>query len=254
MMAMALGRNTTCIFVGNGTVRCCGVKVPEEYKHTTFVSIEANGDTVCAVMTINYSVVWWGNDYRFDGRHLVYNDTMPGACTPKSNCSCNILFLPDSGMLCGTGGGLAGEELVVCSPCSQALNASRIVVSNGNTAQLGDDGGDGKKKKKALAMALGAHDSIWLEGSSSRRLCRDGRDGRDVENMVMPPPERSGLQFARPLGCEEFTLKDLSWLTNGLVEEAKIGSGSFGSVYLAKLPDRREVAMKHAGRSAAAAV
>ncbi|KAE8820029.1 Serine/threonine-protein kinase-like protein CCR4 [Hordeum vulgare] len=155
MMAMALGRNTTCIFVGNGTVRCCGVKVPEEYKHTTFVSIEANGDTVCAVMTINYSVVWWGNDYRFDGRHLVYNDTMPGACTPKSNCSCNILFLPDSGMLCGTGGGLAGEELVVCSPCSQALNASRIVVSNGNTAQLGDDGGDGKKKKKALAMALG---------------------------------------------------------------------------------------------------
>ncbi|EMS62339.1 Serine/threonine-protein kinase-like protein CCR4 [Triticum urartu] len=46
MMAMALGRNTTCILAGNGTVRCWGVKVPEEYTHTTFVSIEADGDTV----------------------------------------------------------------------------------------------------------------------------------------------------------------------------------------------------------------
>nr|BAJ94647.1 predicted protein [Hordeum vulgare subsp. vulgare] len=275
MMAMALGRNTTCILAGNGTVRCWGVKVPEEYTHTTFVSIEADGDTVCAVMTINYSVVCWGNDGRFDGRHLVYNDTMPGACTPKSNCSCNIL--PDSGRLCGTGGGLAGEELAVCSPCSQALNASRIVVSNGNTAQLGDDGGDGKKNKKKLVVALGvasagvaviivagltfyllasrrshkkAHDTVRLGESSSRRLCRDGRD---VEIMVMPAPERSGLQPARPLGCEEFTLKDLSRLTNGFAEEAKIGSGSFGSVYRAKLPDGREVAIKRAERASTGA-
>uniref|UniRef100_M8C5Q3 Serine/threonine-protein kinase-like protein CCR4 n=1 Tax=Aegilops tauschii TaxID=37682 RepID=M8C5Q3_AEGTA len=177
--------------------------VPEEYTHTTFVSIEADGDTVCAVMTSNYSVVCWGNDGRFDGRHLVYNNTMPGACAPKSNCSCNIV--PDSGRLCGTGGGLGGEELAVGSPCKQPPNAPRIVVSNGSTAQLGDDGGDAKKKK-TLFVGLGvasagvlviivagltfyvlasrksdkkAHATVRLGESSSRRLCRDG----DVEIM-----------------------------------------------------------------------
>ncbi|VAI76445.1 unnamed protein product [Triticum turgidum subsp. durum] len=273
MMAMALGRNTTCILAGNGTVRCWGVKVPEEYTHTTFVSIEADGDTVCAVMTSNYSVVCWGNDGRFDGRHLVYNNTMPGACAPKSNCSCNIV--PDSGRLCGTGGGLGGEELAVCSPCKQPLNASRIVVSNGSTARLGDGAGDAKKKK-TLFVGLGvasagvlviivagltfyvlasrksekkAHATVRLGESSSRRLCRDG----DVEIMVMPARERSASQPARPLGCEEFTLKDLSRLTNAFAEEAKIGSGSFGSVYRAKLPDGREVAIKRAERASTGA-
>ncbi|KAL6899122.1 hypothetical protein ACP4OV_005780 [Aristida adscensionis] len=44
------------------------------------------------------------------------------------------------------------------------------------------------------------------------------------------------------------TIKEFSRLTNGFAEEAKIGSGSFGLVYRAKLPDRREVAIKRAER------
>jgi serine/threonine protein kinase len=144
------------------------------------------------------------------------------------------------------------------------LNASRIVLANGRTPP-GDDG----KKKNALAVALGvtgagvavlaavgvafylvvfrkwdkkAHVTVRLGESSSSRLCRDMVD----IGMVMPAPERSALQPARPLGCEEFTLKDLSRLTNGFAEEAKIGSGSFGSVYRATLRDGREVAIKRA--------
>ncbi|CAM0910731.1 unnamed protein product [Alopecurus aequalis] len=269
MAAMALGHNTTCILAGNGTVRCWGVKVPKEYAHTTFSSIEADGDTVCAVMTSNYSVVCWGNDGRFDRNHLVYNNTLPGACAPKSNCSCDVVS--GSGALCGTGGGVSGVELVVCKPCTQPLNASRIVVANGWKASPGDDGK--KKEKKELAVALSvvgagvavlagvglafylvvfrkwdkkAHVTVRPGESPSRRLFPG-----DVE--ITMPPQRSPLQPARPLGCEEFTLKDLSRLTNGFAEEAKIGSGSFGSVYRAKLPDGREVAIKRAERASTGA-
>uniref|UniRef100_A0ACD6AAE1 Uncharacterized protein n=1 Tax=Avena sativa TaxID=4498 RepID=A0ACD6AAE1_AVESA len=268
LAAMALGHNTTCILAGNGTVRCWGVKVPKEYARTTFASIEADGDTVCAVIASNYSVVCWGNDGRFDGNHLVYNNTLPGACTNRTSCECDVVS--GSGYLCGTGGGVSGIELVVCKPCNLPLNASRIVVANGRTGTSGDDG----KKKKALAIGLSvagaavavlasvglafylvvfrkvdkkAHVTVRLGESSSSRLCRD------ADRMVMPAPERSPLQPARPLGCEEFTLKDLSRLTNGFAEEAKIGSGSFGSVYRAKLPDGRVVAIKRAERASTGA-
>ncbi|KAK1609587.1 hypothetical protein QYE76_033260 [Lolium multiflorum] len=268
MTAMALGHNTTCILAGNGTVRCWGVKVPKEYTRTSFASIEADGDTVCAVMTSNYSVVCWAKDGRFDGNHLVFNSTLPGACTNKTSCQCDVVS--GSGALCGTGGGVSGVELAVCQPCTMPLNASRIVVANGRTPTPGNNG----KNKNALVVGLSAagagvavlaavgltfylvvfrkldkkaHVTVRLGESSSRGLCRD------AESMVMPAPERSALQPARPLGCEEFTLKDLSRLTNGFAEESKIGSGSFGCVYRAKLADGREIAIKRAERASTGA-
>jgi hypothetical protein len=67
--------------------------------------------------------------------------------------------------------------------------------------------------------------------------------------MVIPAPQVSPLRSARPLGCEEFRLRDLSRVTDGFSNEKKIGCGSFGSVYRARLPDGREVAIKRAERS-----
>jgi serine/threonine protein kinase len=158
----------------------------------------------------------------------------------------------------------------VCQPCTIPLNASRIVVANGRTPTPGNNG----KNKNALVVGLSAagagvavlaavgaafylvvfrkwdkkaHVTVRLGESSSRGLCRD------AESMVMPAPERSALQPARPLGCEEFTLKDLSRLTNGFAEESKIGSGSFGCVYRAKLADGREIAIKRAERASTGA-
>jgi hypothetical protein len=61
--------------------------------------------------------------------------------------------------------------------------------------------------------------------------------------MVMQAPQVSPLWSTRLLGFKEFTLRDLSRLTGGLSEKM-IGSESFRSVYHAKLPDGREVAIK----------
>ena len=268
MSAMALGNDTTCILDGKGIARCWGgAPVPAQYKSTPFLAIEADGDAVCAITMYNYSVVCWGKTDRFGGGRLIYNATMPGACAPQHTCPCGIIW--GSGALCGNGGGEGVQELAVCHPCQLPLNASRIVIANGMTKAApppGDD--DDAKKKKTLAVALSVagvgaavlaaagtafylvafrkreKKTLRLGESSSRRLCRD------VEAMVMPAPQVSPVRPARPLGCEEFTLRELSRLTNGFAEEKKIGSGSFGSVYRAKLPDGREVAIKRAERGA----
>jgi serine/threonine protein kinase len=44
--------------------------------------------------------------------------------------------------------------------------------------------------------------------------------------------------------AEEFTFAQLEVATKGFALEAKIGEGSFGTVYRGKLPDGREVAIK----------
>ncbi|KAG8083653.1 hypothetical protein GUJ93_ZPchr0016g2610 [Zizania palustris] len=150
---MALGHNTTCILDGNDMVRCWGVEVPEQYKSVSFVSIEADGDTVCDVLTTNFSVVCLGNE-RFHQGQLVYNDTMPSACVTKGNCSCD--FIVGSGTLCGNSDVNGGEELIVCQPCKLALNASRLVVGNGiSNNAAAPSSGDAGKKRKLFEVALG---------------------------------------------------------------------------------------------------
>jgi predicted unusual protein kinase regulating ubiquinone biosynthesis (AarF/ABC1/UbiB family) len=45
---------------------------------------------------------------------------------------------------------------------------------------------------------------------------------------------------------EQFSIGDLQSVTSGFSANYRIGSGSFGSVYHATLPDGREVAIKRA--------
>ncbi|GJN12656.1 hypothetical protein PR202_ga30951 [Eleusine coracana subsp. coracana] len=282
MTAMALGNRTTCVLAGNGTAQCWGaVTVPAQYASTSFVSIEADGDAVCGIVASNYSVVCWGGrtDDRFGSNYshmLVYNDTMPGACVPRSSCKCDIIS--GSGALCGTGGAEGGVELAVCAACSLKLNASRIVIDNNpnpsSKPSSSNEEDSSKKRKRAVVVAVSVagavvaavgtallsvvvfrrkwdrkkvHVTVQLGESSSRRLCRDTEEALAVlprASSSSSPPTRP----SRPLGCEEFTLRELSRLTNGFSEDARIGSGSFGCVYRAKLPDGREVAIKRAER------
>ncbi|PWZ27555.1 Serine/threonine-protein kinase-like protein CCR4 [Zea mays] len=264
MLAMALGNGSTCILSGSGRVQCWGaVQVPDQYRNADFLAIEADGGAVCGILRSNYSVACWGRSDRFGtGGSLVYNSTMPGACTRKKSCPCDIIS--GSGALCGSGGAEGGEELAVCQACAVRLNASRLLITNGRERSAAGDDDSGKRKARTLAVALGVGGAgaavlaaaavalyvvsyrkrdnkktltLRLGESSSRRLCRD------VEATAMPAPP------VPPLGCEEFTLRDLSRVTDGFSEEKKIGSGSFGSVYRARLPDGREVAIKRAERS-----
>ncbi|CAO2190114.1 unnamed protein product [Urochloa humidicola] len=275
--AMALGDGITCMLDGGGIARCWGsggIAVPEKYRSTEFLALEADGGAVCGITKYNYAVLCWGNSDHLAGGHLVYNSTMPGACAPKTACS-SCGFIPGSGALCGNGGGEGNVELAVCQPCPLPLNASRILIANG-VATPQATAPDKKKMKKTLAVGLGvtgaavvlaaaavaavalrkkregrrrrSKKTLRLGETSSSRLTMC-RDPEAMAVMPLPPLSPPATRSARPLGCEEFTLKELSRLTNSFSEETKIGSGSFGSVYRAKLPDGREVAIKRAERS-----
>jgi serine/threonine protein kinase len=262
MRGMALGRNTTCLLAGDGTVRCWGaVRVPARYASTAFVAVEADGEAVCGIMMANYSVACWGAG-RDHG--IVYNGTMPGACVSRASCRCDIVA--GSGALCGTGGGEGGVELAVCASCTLPLNASRIVIDSrpsSSAPPTTSGGGDAdKKKRKKLVVALGAGAAAIAAVGTAFYLAvfrkRDRKKARRVTVQLGEPPSSLRLcrdmessspvarPSARPLGCEEFTLRELSRLTDGFAEERKIGCGSFGSVYRARLPDGREVAVKRA--------
>ncbi|PNT66505.1 hypothetical protein BRADI_3g13384v3, partial [Brachypodium distachyon] len=272
MAAMALGHDTTCILGGDGRVRCWGVEVPPELRTTAFVAVEADGGAVCGVVAVNYAVVCWSNDGRFAAgkkrSRVVFNETMPGSCAPRKSCECDVVS--GSGALCGTGGGNgAAGELAVCQPCKVAL--SRLVISN-NGRTAADGSSESEKKKMPLVVGLSVSGAVVLavagmavvfvfkrkrpasEKKKSVRLGESSSTGlcRDIESSmaVSPASEKNKHPQTnnRPLGCEEFTLKDLSRLTNGFAEEAKIGAGSFGSVYRATLADGREVAIKRAER------
>ncbi|KAB8116069.1 hypothetical protein EE612_056962, partial [Oryza sativa] len=55
--------------------------------------------------------------------------------------------------------------------------------------------------------------------------------------------------WKEPHGVQEFNFKELAKATKNFAPERKIGEGSFGSVYMGRLPDGRVVAIKHRSRN-----
>ncbi|KAK1644438.1 hypothetical protein QYE76_062243 [Lolium multiflorum] len=151
---IALGQNFLCgVDKTNGTaMRCYGGTMPPPpafaYGDAAYKAVAAGRRHACAVDAMG-GLVCWG-DGNPDGNHLVFNSTLPGACTNKTSCQCDVVS--GSGALCGTGGGVSDVELAVCQPCTIPLNASRIVVANGRTPTPGNNG----KNKNALVVGLSA--------------------------------------------------------------------------------------------------
>lgn len=55
--------------------------------------------------------------------------------------------------------------------------------------------------------------------------------------------------WKEPHRVQEFNFKELAKATKNFAPERKIGEGSFGSVYMGRLPDERVVAIKHRSRN-----
>ncbi|XP_020151403.1 putative serine/threonine-protein kinase-like protein CCR3 [Aegilops tauschii subsp. strangulata] len=92
----------------------------------------------------------------------------------------------------------------------------------------------------AVGVGVGAVASPYgsPNGSRARGLFR-----RQLSRAMTR--QRSGpSSFNFKEHTEEYTFAQLATATNGFAPEAKIGAGSFGTVYRGKLPDGREVAIK----------
>jgi Protein tyrosine and serine/threonine kinase len=261
---MALGKDCTCVFGGNGTVICFGEhsSLPEDIADMQFVAIQARRDTVCGVLMANYTLVCWGNKSTLGSSYtIVFEHVLPGPCAPISDCKCGVWA--GSGNVCSATIG-AG----ICHPCDVQLLS--------NVSSFTDSDSD-KGSRKTLYIILGSVVGfivlmaflllalkMWVYGKNP---CMDGQDSgrihddpssiRTINGQIgqIMPPQRQPLIERRLTALinkgpsstvEQFPLRVLLSVTDNFSESHKIGSGSFGLVYRAKLPDGREVAIKRA--------
>lgn len=245
VVAMALGENKTCVLQSNGTVLCWGdgALLPDYLAGEQFVAIQAKGDTICGIVKANYSLVCWGNDV-FLRNHTLYDGVLPGICLPATNCPCDVL--PGSGSMC------ISEDEVICESCK-----FKVSPNSSNNSPASEEGiGVGSKRKVwllvlgSVGFGLGLVALLTFLVSVTLNKKRNGSvDETSGGSNPQPQPPLQGKTNNGTI--EEFPIQFLLEVTNDFSESHKIGSGSFGTVYRAMLPDGREIAIKRADIQAA---
>ncbi|MQL75791.1 hypothetical protein Taro_008175 [Colocasia esculenta] len=267
-VSLALGDNRTCALRRNGTAECWGdgISLPDNLRQSQFLSIQAKGCSFCGVLVANYSLICWGNEI-FAKKPVVFRRVLPGPCSKPTDCSCGIL--PGSGPMCSGGA-------VICSACEIESTPSPPPPSNttGSSSSRGRRG-EGRRRS-VLFIVLGSVGLGFGVAVASSflycRFCRGSRCGQvhdsgrldeeapqlrglpaiaagarePADPVAVPERLREFLRKGHSSTIEEFPLQVLLEVTDGFSDGHKIGSGSFGVVYLATLEDGRVVAIKRA--------
>ncbi|KAG6470420.1 hypothetical protein ZIOFF_071493 [Zingiber officinale] len=248
IVSIALGENKTCVLRYNGTVLCWGEgsHPPESLAGEQFLRIQARGDAICGILLLNFSVVCWGNEL-FLQNHTVYKSVLPGTCSSPASSCVGCVVLPGSGNMCPSGE-------VICQSCQLDYNTT---VSLPPSQQIGSG------RKRTIFVVLGSVGfSLGLLGllgflvfRALRKRSNAGVHGSVRSNRRRQPLASLDSSLDGRLGggtVEEFSLQFLLEITDNFSETHKIGSGSFGAVYRATLPDGREAAIKRANPASAA--
>ncbi|CAB4267613.1 unnamed protein product [Prunus armeniaca] len=260
--SLALGENRSCALRTNGTIVCWGennFSLPVALQETYFVAIEAKRSVFCGVLSSNFSLYCWGNPIFDASNHFMVfeSDVQPGPCTRE--CPSGSNALPGYGRFCKQG--------YVCQP--QLPEIEKSSSSSGS-----------KWSKKMVAfLVVGCvgslafvlvccflvfkfckirgsriHDSGPLEVTQLQG--HHSNQGTAAAAVVAGQPVlEKRLSHVVSMGAngaslEEFSLEELLEATSNFSEEHKIGTGSYGSVYYARLTDGRQVAIKRAETSA----
>ncbi|XP_015637316.1 putative serine/threonine-protein kinase-like protein CCR3 [Oryza sativa Japonica Group] len=246
---------------------------------TAFELLVAGGNLTCGLVSANFSLLCWSRD-GLVAAEVNLPPILPGVCV-SDNSSCKCGPLPDSGRFCKVSGDVICRRFCDTSPpppppsprtpSPPATPSSRRGVSKGwiafavvgavgcfaglcsivycllfgfcshkkvhnsvqpNIASNNNGGGGGGA---AAAVGSGAPSPYGSPNGSLGRLRRQ-------LSRVMTRQRSGPSSFKDP--AEEFTFAQLAAATKDFAAEAKIGEGSFGTVYRGKLPDGREVAIK----------
>ncbi|KAF9602116.1 hypothetical protein IFM89_025161 [Coptis chinensis] len=259
--SLALGNNRSCAVRTNGTVTCWGdndFRLPESMADTQFLSFIAKGKTFCGIVTSNYSLFCFGRDM-VGSNSMVFERVLPGPC--RMNCPHGPL--PGSSIFCNNG--------VICRrSCETTLTPSGSPPALPPSSSSGGDNNKGRNNNARIAFlvvgSVGTFALVMVLCFSFFKFCK-GRgcrihDSGRLDEVATAPQNGSSLRLQgippRPTTLEkrlshmvsgqleEFPLQVLAQATKNFSQEHKIGYGSFGSVYQAKLDDGREVAIKRA--------
>ncbi|KAK2433250.1 putative serine/threonine-protein kinase protein CCR3 [Trifolium repens] len=268
-ISLALGENRSCALRYDGLVYCWGLNnftLPLRLKGTYFESIVAKKSVFCGVLTSNYSLFCWGNEVleSKNDAFKVFDNVLPGPC--KNQCPCGPL--PDSAKLCVS-------PAIICKPCLPSFEIPSSPPSNPPLGSPGNSSKSGTWSNKMVAflvigcvgcstllLALSFFFYKYCRGTICRSKSRVHDSGRldnldhdtELEPRANPAVLEKRLSHVISKGnggslLEEFSLQTLIEATGNFSEGNKIGVGSFGSVYHAKLEDGKEVAIKRAEMS-----
>ncbi|XP_062225708.1 serine/threonine-protein kinase-like protein CCR4 [Phragmites australis] len=253
--SVAVGDAVTCVLWGNWTVACWPEEVaavPPSVARQQFVALEAKGKVVCGVLMSDYSLVCWGGGVA-GGMSKVFDRVLPGPCAPSASCPCGVWS--GSAPLCGGEGGAA-----ICYPCGYTPPPMALTPTSNSSAPISQS--RGKRRPSDLVIALisagigsgfmAIFAAILVVYCLRRRLGSSTQDSGRIHAEPTGPAPRVERRLSALLSkgpnttVEQFPLVSLRAATGGFSPSHRIGSGSFGTVYRASLPDGREVAIKRA--------
>ncbi|XP_004506371.1 serine/threonine-protein kinase-like protein CCR4 [Cicer arietinum] len=265
-IGLALGDNRSCALGYDGIVTCWGSNnftMPLRLKGTFFESIVAKKSVFCGVLTSNYSLFCWGSDEILKSNNAlkVFDNVLPGPC--KNECPCGPLS--DSAKLCVS-------PAIICKPCLPSLEFPSNPSSSPIPKTSSKSGTWSNKMVAFLVIGCVGCSSLLLVLSfflykyCKSTVCRVHDSGRLDDPEIQTEPQgpipnatlEKRLSHVISMGnggthLEEYSLQTLIEATNDFSQENKIGVGSFGSVYHAKLEDGKEVAIKRAEMSSTSA-
>lgn len=255
--SLALGENRTCALRSNGTVACWGTEdfsLPIALRGISFEAIQAKRSVFCGVVSSNSSLFCWGNSY-LDLHPMVFENVLPGTC--MSSCPCAPLLL--SSRYCISG-------YYICQICEG--EGSTFPEGPGSAPPppepRGSSGMDDRMVAFLVVGCVGSVSFLLIGSFLIARYCKGKvirvHDSGPLEttesghgstpNRPIQPVLEKRLSHLISAGngahLEEFSLQMLAEATDNFSQEFKIGTGSFGSVYRAKLDDGREIAIKRA--------
>ncbi|EAY96398.1 hypothetical protein OsI_18295 [Oryza sativa Indica Group] len=200
---------------------------------TAFELLVAGGNLTCGLVSANFSLLCWSRD-GLVAAEVNLPPILPGVCV-SDNSSCKCGPLPDSGRFCKVSGDVICRRFCDTSPpppppspptrrCTTLSSPTSPATTTAAAAAA-----------PAAAVGSGAPSPYGSPNGSLGRLRRQ-------LSRVMTRQRSGPSSFKDP--AEEFTFAQLAAATKDFAAEAKIGEGSFGTVYRGKLPDGREVAIK----------
>ncbi|KAM0916680.1 hypothetical protein ACQ4PT_010024 [Festuca glaucescens] len=254
---VAVGDALTCVLWGNWTASCWPEEVPPELAGQQFVALEAKGKVVCGVLMSDYSLLCWGGDVAA-GVSKVFDKVLPGPCASSKSCPCGVWS--GSAPLCGAHGA------AICYPCG--YTPPLMVKTPTSNSPEWTPHARKKRRPSDLVIAmisvgigsgLVALFAAFLVAYCLRRRSRSrssashdsGRIHAEPAITAAPRvPRRLSMLLSKGPNTtvEQFPLAALRAATDVFSPTHRIGSGSFGAVYRASLPDGREVAIKRAER------
>ncbi|KAL6885852.1 hypothetical protein ACP4OV_010113 [Aristida adscensionis] len=254
---LAVGDAVTCVLWGNWTVQCWPEKEaapPPAVARQQFVALEARGKVVCGVLMSDYSLVCWGGGVA-GGVSRVFDRVLPGPCAPAMSCPCGVWS--GSAPLCG-----GVSAAAICYPCGYTPPPMALTPTSNSSASTTRS--RGQRRPSSLVIGLigaGVGSGILaILGATLVAYClrRRRRSGAVAAGRIHAEPAAPAPRMERRLSeliskapnttVEQFPLAALRAATGGFSPSHRIGSGSFGAVYRARLPDGREVAIKRAER------